>query len=99
MGFVHLSNPRKLTSTFSQQPNKGRPNAQSNASTYLVEEDLAAGECDVEKKVGVSEGLTFEQSSQPIRHIRSRKIGNGGYVIMYEEDKTLYGSELLFGGE
>lgn len=55
----------------------------------LVEEDLAAGECDVEKKVGVSEGLTLEQSSQPIRHIRSRRIGNGGYVIMYEEDKTL----------
>lgn len=37
-------------------------------STNLVKEDLAAGESDVEKKVGVSEDLPLKETTHPIRH-------------------------------
>lgn len=35
---------------------------------YLVEEDLAAGESDVEKKVRVSEDLILAENTRPICH-------------------------------
>lgn len=35
---------------------------------YLVEEDLAAGESDVEKKVRVSEDLILTENTRPICH-------------------------------
>lgn len=36
----------------------------------LVEEDLAAGEGDVEEKVSIGQDLIFAEGNQPIRHCR-----------------------------
>lgn len=38
--------------------------------TDLVEEDLAAGEGDVEEKVSIGQDLIFAEGNQPIRHCR-----------------------------
>lgn len=47
---------------------KARDRRKAMYDVYLVEEDLAAGESDVEKEVRVSEDLILAENTRPICH-------------------------------
>lgn len=54
---------------------KQRDRRKAMYDVYLVEEDLAAGESDVEKKVRVSEDLILTENTRPICHFLLYEAG------------------------
>ena len=69
---THLrrSNPKTETAGKDEKENKQTINKRKREEeNYLVEEDLATGESNIEKKVSISEHLSFEKTfGSAIRH-------------------------------